>query len=759
MTEVSCMKDSVCISKDDVFRQLGCTTQSSAYEMFEEEYEEISETVMRLCRPLILMQRGLLPEKGVPVLYVFSTIGKGPEQFVTESFAQGDCVKGMLADAAADSALFSLEEEISRRVREYCKENSVGIEKRLEAPTDVPMEIQKTVYDAVGAGAYGVGITQGYMFDPVKSSAQVFLLTADTEQMHERHDCAACPKTDCGRRSVQTVRVSVHDAKGRKITELTGKTGVTLLELLQKGDISLAAPCGGRGACGKCQVQVIKGVVPVSKADRRVFGEEQLKNGWRLACCLPVEMNLEILLPRTEENFVVQNTAAEQKNGNTELPETGKSDKKCTIEKQIGEKKGQEEAWGIAIDIGTTTIAMQRVSLATGEIYDTWNGVNHQRIYGTDVITRMDAAVSGKAEELQKMIRRDLADGINALLERSGDVSRMKAAAIAGNTVMIHLLFGYDCSGMTRVPFTPYSLHQEVIRLDKLLGCPFPSVPAYVFPASSSFVGGDITAGLYACGFHEDDRVRMLIDLGTNGEMAIGSRKKLLTASTAAGPAFEGGKITWGMGSLPGAIQGVSIVDGTLRCRTIADAPAQGICGTGVIEACASLYELSCMDETGRLADEFFDKGYPLAVDPQGQTIYVTQQDIREIQLAKAAIRAGIETLLHRFGARAEDIEEICLAGGFGFALDCQRAIEIGLFPEKFAGRIMAAGNSSLAGCVRFLKEYAGTDAFCRASGEGERTLLTNVPQQLTEKMQECELSSDAVFQHYYMEGMMFQDA
>lgn len=741
------MKDMICISKTDVFRQLGCTEQSSVYETFEEEYEEIKEMIMRLCRPLILMQQGLLPGQGVPVLYVLSTIGKEPEAIASEFFSQGDCVKGMLADAAADSALFSLEAEITRRIRGYCREHSLGVEKRLEASQDIPMEIQKTVYDAVKAGDHGIGITQGCMFDPIKTTAAVFVLTEDTTQMNVCHDCASCTKTDCIHRCVRSVKVKISDANGREIARQQGKPGMKLLEILQKNKTALAAPCAGRGICGKCRVRVMKGKAQVSKADQRVFGEEQLRDGWRLACSLSVEMNLEIQIPQSEEKFAVQNvTDYGRKESLKKQGDAGKTEGRY--------KDGQ--AWGIAVDIGTTTIAMQRVSLATGEVYDTWNGVNHQRIYGADVISRMNAAVNGDAKRLQEIVRKDLANGINALLERSGELSQMSAVAIAGNTVMLHLLLGYDCSGMTGVPFTPYSLHQEVLRLDQILGECFLSVPVYLFPGSAAFIGGDITAGLYACGFHEDDRIRMLIDLGTNGELAIGGRKKILTAATAAGPAFEGGKITRGMGSLPGAIQGVSITDGRISCRTIADAPPLGICGTGLTEMCASLYALSYMDETGCLADDYFDCGYPLAVDPQGETIYVTQQDIREIQLAKAAIRAGIETLLHRFGVKAEEVEEVCLAGGFGFALDCRKAIEIGLFPEEFEGRIKAVGNSSLAGCVRFLREYAGTDAFHTTAQEDKKGIFQSSPQKIAGQMKECELSSDTVFRHYYIEGMMF---
>ncbi|MDD2957311.1 MAG: hypothetical protein PHR92_02110 [Lachnospiraceae bacterium] len=188
------------ISKEEVFGQLGCGPESEAFATFEEEYEEIREEILRICSPMILLREGMLPQQNQPALYVFATIGKRPEQLSTKAFDQGDYVKGMLVDAAADAALFSMEQEIRDRVKQYCREHGTGIAKRLEAPEGMPMEMQKTIYDAVEGERFGIRISEGFMFDPVKSSAIAFLLTEDTSMMKAEHNCADCSAINCAHR-------------------------------------------------------------------------------------------------------------------------------------------------------------------------------------------------------------------------------------------------------------------------------------------------------------------------------------------------------------------------------------------------------------------------------------------------------------------------------------------------------------------------------------------------------------------------------
>lgn len=547
------------ISREEVFGALNCNQESESYQIFSEEYEEIKNEVESVCHPVILAQ----PEERSR-LYALYTIGREPEKLSTKAFSEGDYVRGMLINAMADSALFSLERELEKILLAFCREQRLGIKERLEAPADIPMETQRTVYETVKAAEYGIGISEGCMFDPVKSQAVIFLMTEDTGQMRMHHECAGCDNFGCPKRHAERLTVKV-TYEGADIVQMTEcRAGENLLAILQKAGVCLPAPCGGRGRCGKCRVRIEKGRTLISKEEKEALSREQLEQGWRLACRAVVQMNLEILLPQSEENFWVLN--AQQ-----DVCDTLHKKDTCKIQNKSEPAGSAAQDWGIAIDLGATTIAMQRISIPDGAVLDTWNGVNHQRSYGADVISRIEASVKGQKLRLQECIRRDLAEGICCLALRAGGYEGMKGAALAGNTVMIHLLRGYDCTGLMGVPFEPESLGEEKHSLRELIAEDLPDITVYLFPGMASFVGGDITAGTYACGFEHDKRIRMLIDLGTNGEMVLTNSAGLLCASTAAGPAFEGGRISWGMGSLPGAIQGVDIREGKAHIKVLGE--------------------------------------------------------------------------------------------------------------------------------------------------------------------------------------------
>jgi len=380
------------------------------------------------------------------------------------------------------------------------------------------------------------------------------------------------------------------------------------------------------------------------------------------------------------------------------------------------------------------------MDMESGRAVQTYTAINRQRAYGADVISRIKASCEGAKAALKESIREDLNRGIRWLMEKTGMTQeQVRGIVIAGNTTMIHLLMGYDCAGLGVYPFTPVNI--DLIRggSREILGGDL-DAPVSVLPGISAYVGGDITAGLLECGFDRSEEISMLIDLGTNGEMAIGNRERILVTSTAAGPAFEGGNIQWGTGSVAGAISSVEIKNGRVRIHTIGEREPVGICGTGVLETAAELVHNGIADETGLLDEKYFDGGYPLAVGKDGKTICFTQQDVREIQLAKAAVRAGLETLILRYGIHKEEISHIYLAGGFGFHLDMQKAVRIGLLPEEFEGRVRTVGNSSLGGAVRFLMEEGAEDRLERMRG------VTS----------EIGLSNDRDFHAFYMDYMFF---
>ena len=715
------------IQKESVLKAMDCYEDSPVYEEVVDTYEEIYEDMLSLVEPVGILGFGTLPESvatekykaGTPVVYMVMSIGNGIKEESTKAFQEGDYVKGMLTDAMADDALFSMEEQVLARLKEVCREHNVGVLARLEAPHDISMESQKTAWEHLELKRrFGIDISTGFMFDPVKTSCQVFVLTEDADSFKAQHDCRKCPNIHCRLRNIPDTEVVVH--RGAETKTILVKEGESLLDAFIRQEIYISAPCGGKGRCGKCGIQVLNGNTWISDEDKKIYSEEELDAGWRLSCCLYPTEELEVSVSQSDESLFEA------------VGETGENT----------EESGTEESfYHVAVDIGTTTIAMSLIGGESGKVFHTVTSVNSQRAYGADVISRIQASVDGKKEELKKSIQKDLQDSMEKLLKETGvsgeDVGKI---VIGGNTTMGHLLMGYDCDTLGVFPFTPVNIDfikgtEEILGTDR-----FGKKEVVLLPGISTYVGGDIVSGMYAYDFTEKEDVCMFIDLGTNGEMGIGNKEKILVTSTAAGPAFEGGNITWGMGSVPGAICSVKLEGTEAEVKTIRDEAPQGICGTGVVETAAELVREEIVDETGALDEDYFDDGFPLAKTPDGKEIVFTQKDVREIQLAKAAVRAGVETLLLRYGIKKEEVSKVYLAGGFGYKLNTDKAIAIGMIPEEWADRIVAVGNSSLSGACKYLKDE-----------NGDKTI-----EKLVSISEEVNLSADKEFNEFYMNEMFF---
>lgn len=509
----------------------------------------------------------------------------------------------------------------------------------------------------------------------------------------------------------------------------------TLLKGLRKAGRNVLAPYGGIGRCGKCKVQVLEGELSITSQDREIFSKEELECGWRLACEAMVTSHITVRLGwENEDNMKVQSEFFHERKRSHDVVTDDEKDTEIFT--------SFSKSYGIAIDIGTTTLAAQLVNLLNGQILGTQTGLNHQRAYGADVISRILVATQGKEHAMTTSIQKDLCNLMEQLCtENSVEMEQITKIVIAGNTTMTHLLMEYPCDGLGRAPFTPYEngtihvLSQDLFVDNRL------KAKVWICPGISAFVGADITSGMCALRMGKSEEICLLVDLGTNGEMALGNKEKLLVTSTAAGPAFEGGNITYGIGSIPGAICNAEFENDKLVIKTIQDKEPTGICGTGVIEIVAALVKTGVIDQTGLLDDMWFEDGYPVAIGGSGEYIVLTQEDIREIQLAKAAVRGGIETLLYRYGITADQVEHIYIAGGFGYALDYEKAIQIGMFPTEFSGKVKVAGNSSLGGAVKMLLD---ADAICDA-------------EKIVDLAKEVDLASDAFFQKAYIDAMNFE--
>ena len=469
-----------------------------------------------------------------------------------------------------------------------------------------------------------------------------------------------------------------------------------LLEMLQEKNEYISAPCNGNGICGKCIVRYKSGATEPTKQDREFLSEKQLEQGYRLACQSYPTEEYKVEIPELEETIEV---LSQWENQRTE--EILKNTAEGTAEKT------ENALYGICIDIGTTTLAALLVNLETEADCQTAVSVNHQRTYGSDVLSRISASNGGKKWEIQRCIRQDLQKLIRELLQKEKITEQqIQRIVIAGNTTMCHLLRGFSCETLGVAPFLPVDLSWMEGSAADFLGMKELDTKVVILPGISAFVGADIMAGIAKMNMHRSEGYHLLLDIGTNGEMVLGNCRHMYVTSTSAGPAFEGGNISCGMASIPGVISHVFMEEtGKAGFQVIGETDGEnkkqqaiGICGTGMIDLVYELREHQMIDEHGTYSDLYFDTGYELA-----EKVKFTQNDIRELQMAKAAIRAGVDILVKKAGITFDEVDNCYLAGGFGTKIDIKKAAGIGLIPKELEMKTIPAGNTVLAGTKEVL--------------------------------------------------------
>lgn len=469
-----------------------------------------------------------------------------------------------------------------------------------------------------------------------------------------------------------------------------------LLEMLQEKNEYISAPCNGNGICGKCIVRYKSGATEPTKQDREFLSEKQLEQGYRLACQSYPTEEYKVEIPELEETIEV---LSQWENQRTE--EILKNTAEGTAEKT------ENALYGICIDIGTTTLAALLVNLETEADCQTAVSVNHQRAYGSDVLSRISASNGGKKWEIQRCIRQDLQKLIRELLQKEKITEQqIQRIVIAGNTTMCHLLRGFSCETLGVAPFLPVDLSWMEGSAADFLGMKELDTKVVILPGISAFVGADIMAGIAKMNMHRSEGYHLLLDIGTNGEMVLGNCRHMYVTSTSAGPAFEGGNISCGMASIPGVISHVFMEEtGKAGFQVIGETDGEnkkqqaiGICGTGMIDLVYELREHQMIDEHGTYSDLYFDTGYELA-----EKVKFTQNDIRELQMAKAAIRAGVDILVKKAGIAFDEVDDCYLAGGFGTKIDIKKAAGIGLIPKELEMKTIPAGNTVLAGTKEVL--------------------------------------------------------
>lgn len=608
---------------------------------------------------------------------------------------------------------------------------------------------------------------------------------------------------------------SITVLNGETSHEVTCEQGSTILEALEREDREqIDTPCGGRGVCGKCLVKVEGGgVSETAEIERKKLSETELGRGYRLACVTTVTGDITVTIPSAASHIeilekgvdfvgtldpcvkktyvtVKEPDLEDQRDDLTrlkqaldipnhtasfsllkELPSlvrenrfsiTGVYNDFTLISFEAGDT--EESNYGLAVDIGTTTVVAYLMDLKSGKKIGVASGLNVQKAYGQDVISRINHTMTN--EDGLETLRKGIVDQLNSLIaslaeRHSISLSNMYSMTVAGNTTMMHLFLGLPPENIAAAPFIPAVLEPMQVPAKELGIRIAESGWVYIIPGISAYIGADITAATLAGRLLESDKTGLLIDIGTNGEIMLGDRNGLLACSTAAGPAFEGATIRDGVGGIAGAINVVSMGEESLHYTTIAEEKPVGICGSGIVDTISTLLYFGIIDKTGRMQEndeiengigkklaknltkEKEQAAFKLVDSSQTShrdTILLTQRDVREIQNAKASIAAGINTLIKEAGKEATDIDTVYLAGGFGSYIDKHHAVHLGLIPEVLENRIRVIGNAAGSGAIMAL---LSKDHY-------------NSCKEIAARTKYVELSSSPAFMDDYVKSMMF---
>jgi uncharacterized 2Fe-2S/4Fe-4S cluster protein (DUF4445 family) len=599
--------------------------------------------------------------------------------------------------------------------------------------------------------------------------------------------------------------------------------GTTILQAARQAGISLPAPCGGQGKCGKCRCQVASGPTLTDESYRGRISDEDFAQNYRLACRTTVEGDLVVYIPpesrtgaeaileEAQLRLVLEGHASAVRKQAVDLPVPTLADQRSDLERLLArlEEQGEvpraidvqavlphlaqacrrdgfrvtavehtgtligvepgdtvTETYGVAVDLGTTTVVAYLADLAEAHRLGSASEINPQVAYGDDLVSRItyiDRASDGFAT-LTSAARGAIRELIERLCASTGvSPERIYQVTVVGNSGMTHILLGADPRNIPLAPYIPcYRQAMTLPARDLGYTSLAPGARVTVLPNIAGWVGADTEGLILSTEIYKMPGTRVAIDIGTNGEIVVGGADQLVACSTAAGPAFEGAQILHGMRGAQGAIDHVTYTGGEIHTTTIGNAPPRGICGTGLIDAAAALLAAGVLLDTGRMPRPDSDEAARLAAPLRdrliqredgpafilasaersgtGTEVLFTQQDVRQLQLAKGAIAAGVRVALEYLGKQTSDVEEVLLAGAFGSYVDPTSAAAIGLFPPELAGRARAVGNAAGAGAYLALLD-------------GERLAEA---ERIRERVEYLELASLPAFDMAFAEEMMF---
>lgn len=477
---------------------------------------------------------------------------------------------------------------------------------------------------------------------------------------------------------------------GQKV-EIQADPGTVLLHALREAGLAQDAPCGGRGTCGKCKVY----------ADGREV----------LACQTEVDRDMEVALPPKEQLNILQAGIVPA----------------MALESLAG--------YLLAIDIGTTSVVCFLLEGKTGRELAVCSMENPQAAFGADVVSRIQAALGGNLDALTCRIRAGVTDLIRKVCtEANVPAKQIRRVSLVGNPAMQQLFLGMSPENLAAVPFSPVLTRAQTIPCGDILPI-CPKAELLVVPDISGYVGADTVGCLLATELYKNEEITLLVDIGTNGEMVLGNRDRMVACATAAGPALEGANIRFGMRAAPGAIDHVWLENGEIKCSVFGGGQAIGICGSGLVDAVAVGLDMGLLNKRGRIQNE-------TRMLQLTERVYLTQEDIRQVQLAKGAVCAGIILMAQQLGIRIEDIQRVQLAGAFGSFLNPESACRMGLLPQQLRHKIEAVGNAAGSGAKMLACDPA----------------LLPLTQKLAERIEFLELASLREFPKAFANAMQFRE-
>lgn len=697
----------------EVLSAADCRIEDPNYPNYQKEFRVLVEENKKYLEPkgyvVIEEEDTYLPSPGLMTAYCIVSLGKKIDEIIASKFADFDYLAGMMLNALTNHLIYKASNQLFKEMKE---DQELHLSSRYEpSVNDIPDDRQKIICDKIVDSFHvDISTTEAFMISPTKTLAFFYGLEETACGLGLDRVCSSCDMEDCDKRHYM---IEVSQGKEKEIIQ--GKNGDTILNVLRQHDIFVDAPCGGKKLCGKCQVKVKGHEYVLTEEEKAFLPEGAEEEGTILACFHTVDKDLAIEIKPIVDTVKIETNYAKF---NVKEPKYQNIDNYLQV--------------GVGVDIGTTTVSISLIDLVNGKVLGIRKYINPQKAYGADVISRIMYAGEYNDGQLTTLIRDSIEESIIELIEEQNmTIDAIKEITISGNTTMTYLLLGMDPKKLAVSPFIIKDIGIHTCDSKDIFN-DIEDIHTTVLPYISAYVGGDIISGLFATHIQDVSGNIVFIDIGTNGEMVLKTKDRLISAATAAGPAFEGANIKCGMGSISGAICEVEYVEGKYKVTTIDGGDAEGICGSAIIDLVALLHKQGHIDDFGFMEEPVMIQG----------DIGLYPEDVRQIQLAKAAIMAGVDILLEAADLKHSDIDAFYIAGGFGSHLNKENSAYIGLIPQEIVGKVKVVGNTSLAGSVRYLLEKDG------------RVEIETI----CDECEYIELSTNANFNDAYVRGMGFGD-